>query len=374
VDVATFLQRVANTYNRTAGLGAETQLLLRRAGQHLSHVVPAGIEIKGSGGKGLATFTPWVGFFDPDETSTPEEGLYLVYLFAADLKKVHLILLLGVTVIDNKIGDHAAARAVLRAEADAIRSRLNSAALVGLQTSVDLASKGWRQLAYAAPCVAAVGYDTQALPADQDLRRDLARFFELYQESIAAKRVVALARSEVVTEAAAVHEVDVLQSPLAYFQPKSDADYVARLTGRSLVKTRRHERLIREYGEWISSLGFRPSTSEHPRDLVLRSQDGEWLVEAKVVYRGNATEAVRAAIGQLLTYRHMLYPKNRAPQLAALFTEPIGDAYVDLLEDLHIVPIWRELGRWVGPKAAAHFLLAETIAARTGTEQTSESE
>jgi hypothetical protein len=328
--------------------------------------VPAGIEIKGSGGKGLATFTPWVGFFDPDETSTPEEGLYLVYLFAADLKKVHLMLLLGVTVIDNKLGDHAAARAVLRAEADAIRTRLNPAALAGLQTSVDLASKGWRQLAYAAACVAALSYDTQKLPAEQLLRGDLARFFELYQDSIAAKRVVALARSDVVTNAAAVHEVEVLASPLAYFQPKSDADYIARLTARSLVKTRRHERLIREYGEWISLLGFRPSTSEHPRDLVLRNQDREWLVEAKVVYRGNATEAVRAAIGQLLTYRHILYPKHRVPRLAALFSEPVGATYVELLEELQIIPIWRESGRWVGPRAAVESLLAEPIGATQG--------
>jgi hypothetical protein len=36
---------------------------------------------------------------------------------------------------------------------------------------------------------------------------------------------------------------------------------------------------------------------EHPKDPVLRRDGREWLVEAKVLYQGNATNAVRAALG-----------------------------------------------------------------------------
>jgi hypothetical protein len=53
------------------------------------------IEVKGSGGQTSATFTPWVGFFDPDETSS-QFGVYVVYIFAEDLQSVALTLNQGI--------------------------------------------------------------------------------------------------------------------------------------------------------------------------------------------------------------------------------------------------------------------------------------
>jgi hypothetical protein len=79
----------------------------------------------------------------------------------------------------------------------------------------------------------------------------------------------------------------------------------------------------------------------------------EWLVEAKVLYRGNATEAVRAALGQLFTYRFFLYADDQ-PRLVALFAEPIGEAYVTLLDSLGVASVWKAAGRWLGsPRAQA---------------------
>ncbi len=133
---------------------------------------------------------------------------------------------------------------------------------------------------------------------------------------------------------------------LGQFAPKSDSDYVSYLTGKALVKSRRHETLLKEYGEHASSLGFSPATNVHPRDLTLLKYGDEWLVEAKVVYRGNATNAVRDAIGQLLQYRHFLYASGSAVRLVALFTEPVDDAYVDLLESVGIMTVWKATGGW----------------------------
>src|SRR4029453_14984153 len=106
-------------------------------------------------------------------------------------------------------------------------------------------------------------------------------------------------------------------------KPKSSESYVAHLAGRVLTKSRRHEQLIGEYGTWAAARGFRPSTKGDPKELVLRRDDLEWLVEAKVLYQANATDAVRAALGQLYAYRHFLYEEVE-PQLVALFSEPIG--------------------------------------------------
>lgn len=142
------------------------------------------------------------------------------------------------------------------------------------------------------------------------------------------------------------------EDPLLHFWPKDDADYLVHLVGRTLVKTRRHETLLRQFGELSQSVGFTASTSEPPKDLVLRKTPDEWLVEAKVVYRGNATNAVRAAIGQLICYRHFLYRGKPAPRLLALFSEPIGIAYVECLESLGIASVWKAPHGWWGSDSA----------------------
>lgn len=92
--------------------------------------------------------------------------------------------------------------------------------------------------------------------------------------------------------------------------------------------------------------------------MTLRRESMEWLVEAKIVYEGNVTNAVRDAIGQLLQYRHLLYPEGTAIRLVALFSEAIGEAYVDLLSSLGIRAVWKSSSGWGGgPVAEAEGLI-----------------
>ena len=95
---------------------------------------------------------------------------------------------------------------------------------------------------------------------------------------------------------------------------------MAHLAGRVLIKSRAHEELIRDYGLWARSRGFRPLTL-HPRDLVLEHPGGECLVEAKMLHVGNASEAVRAAVGQLFDYRHLFYGARPTATLISTLTE-----------------------------------------------------
>lgn len=83
--------------------------------------------------------------------------------------------------------------------------------------------------------------------------------------------------------------------------------------------------------------GWTPATNVHHRDLVLRKPGHEVLVEAKTV-GNNAELAVRAAIGQLFTYQYFVYEQQgcETPMLLALFSAPVGDAFVDLLTQLAI--------------------------------------
>ncbi|GAA5074057.1 hypothetical protein GCM10023319_08030 [Nocardia iowensis] len=138
----------------------------------------------------------------------------------------------------------------------------------------------------------------------------------------------------------------------AQFKPKSDTAYVAAIKAQVQTKNRHHERLVHEYGLAARALGFTPATNVHPRDLTLTRDRRHWLVEVKMIYRGNAVEAVRAVVGQLLQYRHFLYPPTGDVGLVAVFNEPIGDACVGFLEAQGISSVWRHLDTWHGSLSA----------------------
>lgn len=65
-------------------------------------------------------------------------------------------------------------------------------------------------------------------------------------------------------------------------------------------------------------------------------------------------QAVRAAIGQLITYRHFLYPAAAAVLSIAAFTQDVGNAFVELLESLGIAVVSLDAsGNWVASPLAA---------------------
>jgi hypothetical protein len=174
---------------------------------------------------------------------------------------------------------------------------------------------------------------------------------KLYQVAIIVKREL-LQSDPGKVSSSSVQKKSPGADPLRDFAPKDDSDYVAYLAGRALVKSRRHQTLVREYGQYAGSLRFSVATNVHPRDLTLLRGHDEWLVEAKVVYRGNATNAVRDAIGQLLQYRFFLYPLGSPVRLVGLFTEPVGKAYLDLLASIGIAAVWKASGGWQADASA----------------------
>ena len=59
-------------------------------------------KIKGSIGQGRITACPWIAIMDKNETTSTQEGVYLVFLFSKDLKKVYLTLGQGVTKLESE--------------------------------------------------------------------------------------------------------------------------------------------------------------------------------------------------------------------------------------------------------------------------------
>jgi hypothetical protein len=89
---------------------------------------------------------------------------------------------------------------------------------------------------------------------------------------------------------------------------------------------------------------------------VLRGPKGEYLVEAKTV-SNNAELAVRDAIGQLFAYRHFFYRRRQVddPVLVAVFSEPVGEGFVELLETVGVAAVWLEDGAWRASPSGAGF-------------------
>lgn len=160
-------------------------------------------------------------------------------------------------------------------------------------------------------------------------------------------------------ELLALSPVKNIQEPVAEsslmedFKPKDSTDYLSHVRGQVLIKTREHELVLKSYGEAIAATGWKPITSVHPRDLELHRDDTVCLVEVKMVYKGNATHAVREAVAQLLEYRHFHYAADSQPVILAVFSESVGAAYVRYMQSLGVASVWRTTEGWNGSSMAA---------------------
>jgi hypothetical protein len=299
---------------------------------------------------------PWIAVLDPDVTQTAHKGLYVVYLYRQDLSQVFLSMNQGATqhLDDAKARGLKGRAAELAAidelinEGELLRASLGEELLAGLDAPVQLGARRFLPEAYEVGNIAAVEYSTTRLPPESALRADLERFLALYQSCVEAKREI-LAASPGTIRTAATAEAPpsrYVRTP-PVFRPKNSAEYVATVPAQKQVRYRRHERLVERFGSWVKEAGATPATNVHPRDLTITHGGHEWLVEAKIVGT-NAELAVRDAIGQLYAYRHFYYREKGQPDplLVALFSEPVGNAFLPLLDSLGIEAIWPQAGTW----------------------------
>jgi hypothetical protein len=127
--------------------------------------------VEGSGGKGRGAIVPWIAVFDLRETDTATRGMYLVYLFDADMKTVALSLNQGITELIERFGGPGG-RERLRAQARAVRAAMEPATIAGLDHVIDLRSKADLPRAYEAGNIVARTYDLAQLPTEDELRSD----------------------------------------------------------------------------------------------------------------------------------------------------------------------------------------------------------
>jgi hypothetical protein len=364
MGIRDLLREIARTYDADAGTKREVvgQRVLRAVKERKDLALPAGLVAEGHGGQATAAATPWIGVFDPKINSAAQRGLYLAYIFSADLQTVSLTLQQGITELEDRLGRGTPRQEHLRRQAERLRRAVATQRRQGWVNEPKLRHGADRPKAYEAASVIARPYTLSELPDEEVIYDDLLHAAELLRRTHDAHRLWLYEDSGgplAVNYEPDGHQVGETDA-LAGFHPKDSSDYIANIVARQQVKKRYHEALIASFGQHIVSRGYVPITRlMHPKDLVLRrdGEDGknhkEWLVEAKIIRSENPTEAVRQAVGQLYEYSHFLYHEKKLaePHLIGLFNEDVG-TYSAYLARLGIAAIWQVGNDWEGSEAA----------------------
>lgn len=211
-----YLVRVGDDYDQAAGFETEPQRLLRDAKRELASYVPPDFLVKASGGQFplKTTETPWIGFFDPEESTKPQQGLYVVWLLASGGTAWTLSINMGTEnrakrlKVEEGVGAPVRGResrllAQITAEAAVIREAMDAEARAGWDASIDLTSDGVRQKRYEAATVLARTYRLDSLPDDATLRTDLAQLCRLLGDAARARRAIAATNPDAISTSSA---------------------------------------------------------------------------------------------------------------------------------------------------------------------------
>jgi hypothetical protein len=358
MELRELIGRIGQTYDRRLPMGSEAQQLLRRAAPELRQWVGSTYLTVGSGGKGNGAVCPWIAVFNEDETTTAQQGMYLVYLFAEDMKSVSLSLNQGVTEFRRATKDTGVpAREALFREAVAIRRGFDLLEITDLEASIDLRTRATLPVDYEYGNIVARTYDLAALPDEATMVSDLTRFLRLYELALEAREEGRQSGDVAITTPSRRKRV---KKRIAIFKPKDAGEYRRAIAAREIVVTRRHEKLVEDYGRFLQERGFAIANNVHPRDLTADRDGVHWLVEAKMVRGGDAESAAREAMAQLIFYSN-LYDDDRNPEddarQLALFSEDIGPLFVSLFEKYTMAVVWQVGDRWDGSPVAVHYRL-----------------
>ncbi|MGW0501811.1 MrcB family domain-containing protein [Micromonospora sp. NPDC003241] len=358
-------------YVHSQGRDQPAQQHLQAVRRELPALVPLGMKVLASGAGQSLPVVPWIAVLDSNVTTTAQEGLYVVYLYRQDLSRVYLSMNQGATQHQRIAGEAGltgvaqdrAALAELRAETALLRKYLSDEALAGLTKVIELGAPRNRFL----PCgyeegnVAAIEYDPARLPDEDTLQADLGRFLALYAMCVEIKSEIRATDPGLKTTAGSDKAKPKFKPKPPAFRPKTPAEYRAQMKAYVQDRKPRHEALLNDFAKQAKAAGLVPANNAHPCDLTVTGQSDHWLVEVKTV-GANAEHAVRDAIGQLFSYRHFCYRENGRtdPSLVALFSEPVGDALIDLIVSLGIEAVWRRGAEWFGraPVGARSLLAA----------------
>ena len=180
--------------------------------QSLPSQVPEleGLQIVASTGVGNWASVPWIAVLRKDIAPSPQDGLYLVYLFHGDMSGVVLSLNQGVTNVTARSA--GSKRLALKARVEAFRT------LIGVperyrETDISLSADTALGKSYEQGHVWGITYRANAIPDDETLKRDLADLTTIYK-SIDTAAVLPILNPPIVSTFPAPEAQSALDDPL----------------------------------------------------------------------------------------------------------------------------------------------------------------
>lgn len=350
-------------YDHTGNSHQPAQKELVKSREELHRFIPVGYRIKKSGVAVNLPVIPWISILNPELTTTTQAGLYIVYLYSADMKKIYLSMNQGYTRHEEVAAlagfkgkaRHARACETLRAEAIDLLEGLKSRELVPSRnvSTISLNAHGDLPKGYEAGHIAGYEYSFSNFPKEEVLQNDLDSMFTIYdatreindeiRSSGEKERITVSKDPKTVVKMPAKTDIST-----GFFEPRTTSEYVAHFTKMTYQVSPLHEALLTEFAKYAESKSWEPKNKKiGARDLVLVGKSGlEILVEAKTVGRSQEL-VVRQAIGQLYSYRYVYYQGKDMP-LIALFNRPIAELWQGLLTSLNIDFIYSHESRWEG--------------------------
>lgn len=132
--------------------------------------------VKGSCGSSLKADVPWIGIFDKRITTSAQKGIYIVYLFRADMKGFYLCLAQGVTNF-NKYKKEK--NKYIEKTVDYFKEQINDQC--SFKDKVKLYSKVSRGKDYEKASIIAKYYDKSKMK-EYNLEEDLKEIIEIYKD------------------------------------------------------------------------------------------------------------------------------------------------------------------------------------------------
>jgi hypothetical protein len=350
-------------YNHAAGSQQPAQKALLNSRKELLNYVPLGYRVKKSGVAPGLPVIPWISILNPELTTTTKAGLYIVYLYSADMKKLFLSMNQGYTRHEEVAeqsgykGKSKRERAceTLRTEAHDLLAGLQSLELVPAKNtnSISLGADGDLPKGYEAGHIVGFEYSFSNFPSEDELQNDLDAMFTIYDATRAINdEIRSLGQRERITVSkdpkTVIKKSTKNDITTGFFEPRTTSEYLAHFTKMTYQVSPLHEALLTEFAKYAKSKSWDPKNRKiGARDLVLVGTSGtEILVEAKTV--GQSQElVVRQAIGQLFAYRYVYYKGEDIP-LIALFNRPISELWQGLLISLKIDFIYSHENAWEG--------------------------
>jgi len=183
LDLRELLLSIVDNYHQALNdpfEGHQLAQFIRKESKHILRNIlnDPGLTVKGSPGMGKWTPSPWIQVFDKTVTDGAQEGIYVVYLFSDDMKRIYLTLNQGVTKPIKNYGKKVALRK-LRAMANDIRENYPFEDFND-DNDIDLSEKTPGSN-YEKATIFYKKYDASNLPSNEQLIEDLKKIIRFYK-------------------------------------------------------------------------------------------------------------------------------------------------------------------------------------------------